>query len=176
MLIDGQEVSPEYAQALKEVNVAMRALSESPWGAGRQEAEAVYRRALAHAVAVKKKENPMTLKEAQDARNHARGTLHNAILGAQEAQKAANEILRVYQDDPRGSIRERWEKAMVIVTARDTDVGLYVRALGKAEEDLKDAKAAAGHESYTVEQIEAAYSDVEHFTKYGLLAALRSLP
>lgn len=99
----------------------------------------------------------MNLKDAMEARGAAWDNLRAAVLVAQEAQKYANSILRIYQDDPRASVRERWEKAMVRVAACDEAVGTYVRALGKAEADLAQAKSA-GPESYTIEQIEAAYN------------------
>lgn len=172
MLIDGQEISPEYAQALKDVNVAMER-RRMPGGADR------YRQALAHAVAVKKKENPMNLKDAMEAMGVAQGNLRMATQGAQEAQKHANSILRIYQSAPRASVRERWEKAMVRVAACDEAVGAYVRALGKAEEDLAQAKSA-GPETYTVDQIKAAYDKyyaeaMEAPGLTSLIEALRSL-
>lgn len=173
MLIDGQEISPEYEKALKDVNVALHALHDAPGG------DAAYRQALAHAVAVKKKENPMNLKDAMEATGVAQGNLRGAVLGAQEAQKYANSILRIYQSAPRASVRERWEKAMVRVANCDEAVGLYVRALSKAEEDLAEAKSAAGPETYTVDQIAAVYEEYTQESSGGpdlkaLIEALRS--
>lgn len=174
MLIDGQEISPEYEKALKDVQEALEK-RHTPGGAAR------YRQAVAHAVSVKQKEKPMNLAEARAARQAAQDSLRVAVLGAHEAQKSANEIMAAYQDDPRASIRMRWEKAMARVANCDETVGLYVRALDKAEKDLAQAKSAAGPETYTVGQIEAAYNryydrNAEAPGLASLIETLRSLP
>lgn len=101
-------------------------------------------------------EAQQNLDMVRQSRDDAREALDTAIYEALEARQSASSLLDAYRQDPSPDLRSRWIRSMANAKVREKRAETAAQVYEAYQGEYLRLRAAG--ESYTVEQITAAYA------------------